>query len=224
MSSAARTPDAVQSGRYGARPGTRSAASEMRTVESSRSAMPCGATAAGDEHGQQLKVGGLPQGLLLAGEEQRFGEDFRLDGRLCPDRDAEEVALGRDSGGGIDEVVPLVALAPPAPSVPAGSGEGSVLKRERDRAVGRLDADGPGAGARAAADSEIAARVDETRADRGEERAGPVDCVSLADAAEIEADAGLELDRAGVGVDGDSAPARDRDQRAAGTLACDLVE
>ena len=85
-------------------------------------------------------------------------------------------------------MVPLLAVAEPAAAVAPGGGDAASRELERDL-VG--DADGPGA----AADGEIAAGVDEAGPDDREELGDAVDCVALADPAEIEADAGLELDR-----------------------------
>ena len=85
-------------------------------------------------------------------------------------------------------MVPFLAVPEPAAAVAAGGGDPASRQLERDL-VG--DADGP----RAAADGEIAAGVDEAGADDGEELGDAVDGVALADPAEVEAGAGLQLDR-----------------------------
>ena len=104
-----------------------------------------------------------------------------------------EVRLRRLTRARVDQMVELAAAA-----LPARAGRGPEVasppprQLERQRAVGGLDADGPAA----AADGDVAAGVDEARTGDGEDLRGTFGRVALADAAEVEADAGVELDRA----------------------------
>ena len=93
----------------------------------------------------------------------------------------------------------LAPAAAPAPAVAAGGCERAAAELERHDPVGRLDADRPAP----AAGRDVAARVDEAGPGRREELGGALGGVALADAAEVEADAGVELDA--VAVDADAA-------------------
>ena len=101
---------------------------------------------------------------------------------------------GRRAGARVDQVVQLAAAAAPAAPVAARGGERAAGELERERAVGGLDADRPAA----AADGDVAAGVDEARAGEREQLGRAVGRVALADPAEVEADARLELDAGAV--------------------------
>ncbi len=82
-----------------------------------------------------------------------------------------------------------------------------------------VDADGPGA----AAYGDIAPGVDEAWPDDGEQLGGPIGRVALADPAEIEADAGFELDREPADDDPAAASRRSR-HRLRDSIRLDSVE
>ena len=85
-------------------------------------------------------------------------------------------------------MVLLLPVAAPAPTVAARRRQAAPRELERDL-VGHADRP------RAAADGDISPGVDEARADDGEPLGDAVGGVALADPAEIEADARLQLDR-----------------------------
>src|SRR5581483_10516430 len=116
---------------------------------------------------------------------------LRLDRVAGYDGDAEQVARGRLPGGRVDQVVELPPRPPPAAAVAARGGEGAAVRElEGDRIAGRRDGDRPGTAAR----SDVAARVDEAWAGRGENLGRPLGGVALADAAEVDARAAAEGD------------------------------
>src|SRR6185503_21031768 len=106
--------------------------------------------------------------------------------------------------------------ATPAAAVRPRGGDRAVLEGECDLSVGRLHAHGPGS----VEGDEVASGVDEARADIAEKVGRAVDGVSLGDAAEVEPEAGLELDR--PPLDADSASARLCRNR--GTVAGQVLE
>ena len=107
-------------------------------------------------------------------------------------------------------MVQRTATTLPGAPVAAGGRERAAEKLERERAVSRRDADGPAAAAR----RDVATCVDKTRPGRGERLGRTFGCVAFADAAEIDADARLELDAVAV----DAHPAAGR-HRCAGVCA-----
>ena len=126
----------------------------------------------------------------VAAEEGDLRQHLGLDGARRDDGHAQQPGFGGAAGRGIDQVVALLAAAAPAPPVAAGRGDRAAGELERDRAV---DADRPGA----AADGEVAARVDQAGAVGGEQLDGAVDRVALGDPAEVEVRPRLELDHGG---------------------------
>ena len=100
---------------------------------------------------------------------------------------AQEVRLGGRTGGRVDQVVQLAPGPPPAAPVAAGGRECSSGELDRHSAV---DADRPGP----AACRDVAARVDQAGPGSAEQLGRSVGRVALADPAEIEVDARLELD------------------------------
>src|SRR5581483_7733151 len=132
-----------------------------------------------------------------SGQEEDLRRDLGLDRVVGDDRDAEEIALGRLAGRGIDDVVQLAPVAAPAAAVAAGGGESAAAKLEGHGPGRRLAADRPCA----AAGGDVAAGVREAGTRCSEQLGGTFGRIALADSAEIEAHTGAELDSISVDVD-----------------------
>jgi len=104
--------------------------------------------------------------------------------------DPQHVRVGGLAGLRVDQVVQLAVAAPPVAPVAARRCEPAVRELERQR----VDADGPAA----VADGDVAAGVHEAGPGRCEQLGRALGGVALADAAEVEADARLELDARAV--------------------------
>ena len=120
-----------------------------------------------------------------------FARSPPLSAELGDDGHADEAVSAGRARRGVDQVVHLLAVAAPAAPVATRGRDRAPVELEREL-VG--DADGPGA----AADGEVAAGVDEARAAAASMLGDAVDGVALADAAEVEVRARLELDRRAV--------------------------
>ena len=142
---------------------------------------------------------GLGRCGVRAGEEEGLRPDLGLDRVRCDDGRAEQVACGRLARGGIDEVMKLSAAPPPGSPVPSRGCQAAPLELERQF---RRDGDRPPD----VAQSDVAACVHEARAGGGQDRRSVFGGVALADAAEVEPDAAIELDA--IPVDPDCAAAR----------------
>src|SRR5581483_9671813 len=149
------------------------------------------ASVLGDEYGRELRL----RRLMCTREEEILRRDLGVDRVAGDDREPDEIRFRRCTRAGIDQMVELAAVAPPHAPVAPGGGELAGAQLERQGTVGRLDPHGPAA----AADGDVASRVDEARAADGEDLRGTLRRVALADAAEVEPDAVLEHD----GVTGD---------------------
>ena len=100
------------------------------------------------------------------------------------------VCAGRPVDG-IDQVVLLDARAPPAPAVAAGGGETAVRQAERQ---GVVDGDRPRPFGGDAAHGDVPAGTDEGGSRQRKQLRDALGGEPLADAAEVELEAGLELD------------------------------
>ena len=141
---------------------------------------------------------GLGRRGMRAGEEEGLGPDLGLDRVRCDDGRAQQVACRRLARGGVDEVMKLSAVALPARGdrVPMSRGRRPRARASAWRSGRRLSMRFP--------QGDVAARVDEARAGRGQDRRGLLGGVAFADAAEVEPDAAIELDA--IPVDPDSPP------------------
>jgi hypothetical protein len=146
------------------------------------------------------------------------GRDFGLDRIAADGGYAQQVCLCGRAGARVDQMVLLDAAAAPAAAVAARGGEAAASQLECERAVRGLDADGPAAAAR----RHVAPGVDEARSCPGQQVGGALRGVALRDAAEVDADAGVEVDDGAV--DADAAAGRPRRRRRDRGFALDQRE
>ena len=137
---------------------------------------------------------------MRAGEEERFRPDLGLDRVRGDDGRAQQVACRRLARGWVDEVMKLSAAPLPGAPVATRGRQAAALELERQRAAATAIVQRR---PRRAMSPPALTRHGPAG---GQDRRGLFGGVALADAAEVEPDAAIELDQ--IPVDPDFAAAR----------------
>ena len=131
---------------------------------------------------------------------------------------ARSPSAGRPVAGSI-RWCRLAAACPPT-AVAAGGGHTALDELERELSIARQDADWPGL----STSGDVASSVDEAGSDARQNGGRPVGRVALGDPAQVELDAGLELDDRRGSIDGDRAGAAGRSQARTGSICRHSLE